>query len=89
MAKYPLTELGYVAREFISLHSMTFIQLGENVTKATGTDIIESSFQQARRDDRGYESLRKTIMDYMREQSPDLVETATATFKAHYQKEGA
>jgi len=89
MAKYPLTELGYVAKEFASCHILTFIELGESAGKAAGAKITEAAFQQARRNDRGYEALRKTIMDYMRDQDPELVETATATYKARFQKEGA
>jgi len=89
MAVYPLTELGYVAKEFISCHITTFIQLGKDVTEATGVEIKEPSFQQARRNDRGFEILRKTIMDYMRDKDPELVETSVETYKARFGQKGA
>jgi len=89
MAIYPLTELGYVAKEFISRHIITFVQLGENVTAATGIEIKKNTFQHARRSDRGLEVLRNTVMDYMREQDPELVERSLETYKEQYQQRGA
>jgi len=86
MAKYPLTELGHVAKDYTSRHILTFIELGEAITEATGIEVKESSFQQARRDERGYEPLREVIMRYMREQDPELVESSLAAYDVHYRK---
>jgi hypothetical protein len=86
MAKYPLTELGHVAKDFTSRHILTFIELGTAISEATGVEIKESSFQQARRDERGYEPLRELIMDYMRKLDPELVESSLAAYNTHYRK---
>jgi len=88
MAKYPLTELGHVAKDYTSRHVMSYVELGEKITQSTGVEVKESSFQAARRDDRGYEPLRKLIMDYMRRDDPSLVEASLAIYHEQYgQKE--
>lgn len=84
MAKYPLTELGHVAKDYAARHIMTYVEIGEAVSKATGIEIKESAFQQARRDERGYEPLRQTIMAYMRENDPELVEISLANYAEMY-----
>ena len=89
MAKYPLSELGHVATDFKSRHIMSFPELGERITKATGVEIKEPSFQQARRSDRGHEALRKVVMDYMRSEDPKLVEASLATYNEYCRPEGA
>ena len=89
MAKYPLSELGHVATDFKTRHILSFPELGERITKATGIEIKEPSFQQARRSDRGHEALRKTVMDYMRSEDPKLVETSLASYDEFYRNGGA
>jgi len=88
MAKYPLTELGYVAKNYTTRYLMSYAQLGEAITKATGVEVKAPSFQEARRDDRGHMPLRKLIMDYMREQDPELVESSMAVYDALHRKYG-
>lgn len=87
--KYPLTELGHVAKDYTSRHIMTFIELAEAVTKATGIEIKKNSFIEARRSERGFPTLRQTVMDYMREQDPELVLGSLETYKRLYQQKGA
>jgi len=89
MVKYPLTELGYVAQDFKTRHILTYPVLCERVSKASGVEVKEPAFQQARRSDRGYETLRKTIMDYMLSEDPELVEASLATYDTHFRQKGA
>ena len=89
MAKYQPTELGHVAKDFISRHTMTYVELGKAVTEATGFEVKEPSFQDARRNERALEPLRKHIMDYMRERDPALVQASLATYEAIYGQKGA
>lgn len=87
MAKYPLTELGHVAKDFQEKHRAsfsTFSEMADAVTAATGLEIKESSFQQMRRDERGFSPHRKTIMDFMRERDPALVDASLATYAEMY-----
>jgi hypothetical protein len=89
MAKYPLTELGYVARDFATRHIMLNSQLAEAITKATGFKVTTSSFQQAIRNERGYDALRKTAIEYMRERDPTLVEASLEAYaKIYGRKDG-
>ncbi|MDR1668335.1 MAG: hypothetical protein LBR76_00065 [Oscillospiraceae bacterium] len=87
--KYPLTELGHVAKDFISHHIMTYVGLGDAVTKATGVVIKKASFLEARRSERGFPALRQTVMDYMREQDPELVAASLAVYDQLYRRKGA
>ena len=88
MAKYPLTELGHVAKDYVAHHVMSYLELGEAITKATGVEVKEASFQAARRDERGYEPLRALVMNYMREQDPELVESSLKVYDELYKRKG-
>jgi len=85
--KYPLTELGYVATVYTKRHIMSFAELAEKVTEETGIEVKKTAFQQARRDDRAYELLRKTVMDYMREQDSELVEASLTAYDVQYRQD--
>lgn len=89
MAKYPLTELGHVAKDYAARHIMSYPEIADAVTKATGVEIKESSFQQARRDERGFNLLRQTIMDFMRKNDPALVESSLAVYADQYLRKEA
>ena len=89
MAKYALTELGHVAKDYTSRHIMSYLKLCAAITEATGVEVKETSFQQARRSDRGFHELRKLIMDYMREKDPALVEASLAIYNELYKQKGA
>jgi len=88
MAKYHLTELGYVAADYTQRHITTFRRLCDEITEATGFEVKEPSFQYARRNDRAYDKLREVCLDYMRSKDPLLVETALANYDAQYRQRG-
>ena len=80
MAKYPLTEVGYVARDYTDQYLINYDTLCRLVTEYTGAVTVKSSFQQACRDERGFEDLRNHVMDYMRETDPKLVELSLSMY---------
>ena len=83
MAKYPLTELGYVAKDFKSRHMMTL----DEIAVAAGEK--KSCFEQARRNDRGHYTLRENIMAYMRERDPELVSLSIKAYNRLYRQKEA
>lgn len=82
-AKYQLTEVGHVAKDFKSRHMLTFDEIAE----AAGEK--KSCFEQARRNERGFEALRKNIMEWMRERDPVLVDESLSTYDKLYRKKEA
>ncbi len=87
--KNPLTELGHVAKDYISRHIMTYVELAEAVTRATGVDIKNTSFTEARRSERGFRELRKTVLNYMYEQDSELVMDSLEAYERLYKQSPA
>lgn len=80
MAKYSLSEIGYVATDFKRDHNVTFEKLALDASKEMGAEIKSSAFREMRRSDRGYEMHRKVLMDYMRKHDPALVEASLIAY---------